>query len=318
MDKKAKIYLAGHTGLVGSAILRSLKAAGFTNLIIRDISELDLRDQTAVNAFFSKERPEFVFLAAAKVGGILANSTYQADFIYDNLLISANVIHAAYLNGTKKLLNLGSSCIYPKNAPQPMKEEYFLSGSLEPTNEPYAIAKIAAIKLCRYYNKQYGTNFISVMPTNQFGYNDNYNLETAHVLPAMIRKIHEAKEAKAGTLYLWGSGEPYREFMFADDLADACLFLMEKFDAEDVGEFINIGSGQEVKIKKLAELIRRIVGFSGTIQWDLTKPDGMSKKLLDTSKMKKLGWEPSVNLEEGIKQAYSWYLANMNRRQEDK
>lgn len=307
MDKEAKIYLAGHTGLVGSALLRGLISAGYTNVIVRDISELDLRNQNAVDEFFKYQKPEYVFLAAAKVGGIMANSTYKAEFIYDNLMIAANVIHASYKHGVKKLLNLGSSCIYPKMAPQPLKEEYLLTGPLEPTNEPYAIAKIAAIKLCRYYNEQYGANFISVMPTNQYGINDNFDLETSHVLPAMIRKFHDAKVAGAKTVALWGTGEVYREFMCSDDLADACIFLMANKTAGEIGEFVNIGTGKDLKIKELAEIIKEIVGFTGEIVWDTSKPDGTPKKLLDVSRLNSLGWRPKVDLIDGVKQTYEHY-----------
>lgn len=307
MDKNAKIYVAGHRGLVGSALCRRLAEGGYKSIITRTSKELDLRVQKDVEAFFVQERPEYVFLAAAKVGGILANSTYKAEFIYDNIMIAANVINASYQTGVKKLLNLGSSCIYPKHAPQPMKEQYLLTGALESTNEPYAIAKIAAIKLCRYYNEQYGTNFMSVMPTNLYGPNDNFDLETSHVLPALIRKFHEAKLAGAPAVALWGSGEPFREFLYVDDLADACVFLMEKYDAKDVGEFINIGTGTDIKIKDLAELIKRTVGYEGTVTHDLTKPEGTLKKLLDISRTKSLGWGPKIGLAEGVRMTYDWY-----------
>jgi GDP-L-fucose synthase len=335
MENNSKIYVAGHNGLVGSAILRRLQAGGYTNIIARATKELDLTRQAEVEAFFEKEQPEYVFLAAAKVGGILANSTYKAEFIYRNLMIASNVIHAAYRCETKKLLNLGSSCIYPKFAPQPMKEEQLLTGTLEPTNEPYAIAKIAAIKLCRYYNEQYGTNFISGMPTNLYGLKDNFDLRDSHVLPAMIRKFHEAKQnmargkgqrakdkndsaeppslitdhaSRSTAVELWGTGSPFREFLYVDDLADACVFLMEKYDYREIGEFINIGAGKDITIKDLALMIRDIVGFRGEIVWDSTKPDGTPKKLLDISKIKALGWEPKTGLEEGIKNTYQWYL----------
>jgi len=310
MDKEAKIYLAGHTGLVGSALERGLRAAGYNNLLLKDIADLDLRNQAAVDDFFKHQKPEYVFLAAAKVGGIMANSTYKADFIYDNLMIAANVIHASYKYGVKKLLNLGSSCIYPKMAQQPLKEEYLLTGPLEPTNEPYAIAKIAAIKLCRYYNEQYGTDFISVMPTNQYGINDNFDLETSHVLPAMIRKFHDAKVAGAKTVALWGTGEVYREFMCSDDLADAGIFLMANKTAGEIGEFVNIGTGDDIRIKDLAEMIKDFVGFKGEIVWDKSKPDGTPKKLLDVSRLKQLGWKSKVSLGEGIKMTYDWYKEN--------
>ncbi|MFZ2196929.1 MAG: GDP-L-fucose synthase, partial [Thermodesulfovibrionales bacterium] len=274
MKTGSKIYVAGHNGLVGSAILRRLQAGVYTNIITRASKELDLTRQAEVEAFFEKEQPEYVFLAAAKVGGILANSTYKADFIYRNIMIASNVIHAAYKFKTKKLINLGSSCIYPKFAPQPMKEEHLLTGTLEPTNEPYAIAKIAAIKLCRYYNEQYGTNFISAMPTNLYGLKDNFDLLDSHVLPAMIRKFHEAKIAPQSqtavqpSVVLWGTGSPFREFLYVDDLADVCVFLMEKYDYSKIGEFINIGTGSDITIKDLALMIRDIVGFRGEILWD--------------------------------------------------
>lgn len=311
MNKHSKIYIAGHRGLVGSALVRKLHHDGYTNLIVRTSKELDLRRQSDVEAFFDKERPEYVFLAAAKVGGILANSTYKAEFIYDNLMIAANVINASYKTGVKKLLNLGSSCIYPKLAPQPMKEEYLLTGPLEPTNEPYAVAKIAAIKLCRYYNEQYGTNFISVMPTNVYGPGDNFDLETSHVLPALIRKFHEAKVAGAKTVILWGTGEPYREFLCVEDLADACILLMEKCGYSDIGEFINIGSGEELRIRELASIVQSIVGFEGTITYDTTKPDGTPRKLLDVSRIKALGWNTKVGIDEGIRKTYEWYLESL-------
>jgi GDP-L-fucose synthase len=307
MNKNSRIYVAGHRGLVGSALLRRLHGDGHADILTRTSRELDLRRQADVEAFFERERPEYVFLAAAKVGGILANSTYKADFIYDNLMISANIIHASYKHGVKKLLNLGSSCIYPKFAPQPMKEEHLLTGSLEPTNEPYAVAKIAAIKLCRYCNEQYGTDFLSVMPTNLYGPGDNFDLTTSHVLPALIRKFHEAKAAKRDSVVIWGTGEPYREFLYVDDLADACVFLMEKHDYRDIGEFINIGTGKDIKIKDLAELVKAVVGFDGEIKRDTSKPDGTPKKLLDVSRMKALGWEPKTGLEEGIKATYEHY-----------
>ena len=313
MDKKAKIYIAGHRGLVGSALERKLRQEGFTNLLLKTSKELDLRRQQDVEIFFERERPEYVFLAAAKVGGILANNTYKAEFIYDNIVIASNVIHAAYKCGVKKLLNLGSSCIYPKFAPQPMKEEYLLTGVLEPTNEPYAIAKIAAIKLCRYYNEQYGTDFLSVMPTNLYGPHDNFDLETSHVLPALIRKFHEAKAAGAGEVTIWGSGEPYREFLYVDDLADACVFLINKYHYADVGEFVNIGMGKDISIEALARSIQNIIGFKGEIRHDRSKPDGTSKKLLDISRMRALGWDPKTELEVGIRKSYQWYLENSGR-----
>lgn len=309
MEKQAKIYVAGHRGLVGSAIVRRLQGAGYNNLVVRTHAELDLTNQQAVQAFFAEEKPEYVFLAAAKVGGIGANSTYPAEFIYINLAIALNVIDAAYQHGVKKLLNLGSSCIYPKLAPQPMKEEYLLSGPLEPTNEPYAIAKIAAIKLCASYNRQYSTNFISLMPTNLYGPHDNYHPFNSHVLPALIRRFHEAKESGTDRVELWGDGSPYREFLYSDDLADAAVYLMERYNAQDIGEFINVGSSQEVTIKELAELIRNVVyedapGRECRIQWDTSKPNGTPRKLLDCTRLTALGWKPKINLEEGIKLAY--------------
>ncbi len=307
MNKYSKIYIAGHRGLVGSALVRKLREQGYTNLVLRTSKELDLRRQADVEAFFASERPEYVFLAAARVGGILANSTYKAEFIYDNIMISTNIIHAAYRSGVKKLLNLGSSCIYPKFAAQPMKEEYLLSSLLEPTNEPYAVAKIAAIKLCRYYNEQYGTNFISVMPTNLYGPNDNFDLETSHVVPALIRKFHEAKVKGLQSVTLWGSGEPFREFLYVDDLADACFFLMEKYDYKDIGEFINIGTGADIRIKDLAILIKQIIDFDGSIINDNTKPDGTPKKLLDISRLRSLGWSAKTDLASGIRNTYEYF-----------
>jgi GDP-L-fucose synthase len=311
MNSNSKIYIAGHRGLVGSALVRKLRERGYKNLVLKTSKELDLRRQADVEAFFASERPEYVFLAAARVGGILANNTYKADFIYDNLMISANVINAAYRSGVKKLLNLGSSCIYPKLAPQPMKEEYLLSGQLEPTNEPYAIAKIAAIKLCRYYNEQYGTNFISVMPTNLYGPEDNFDLETSHVLPALIRKFHEAKVNGQKSVTIWGTGEPYREFLYVDDLAEACVFLMNKLDYKVIGEFINIGTGEDIRIKDLAMLIKQIVGFKGDLRHDPGKPDGTPKKLLSISRILSLGWRPRTNLQEGILLTYNWYRKSL-------
>jgi GDP-L-fucose synthase len=381
VNKKDKIYVAGHRGLVGSAILRKLQEKKFSNLITRTSSELDLRRQADTERFFEKERPDYVFLAAAKVGGILANDTYKAEFIYDNIMIAANVIHSAYNYGVRKLLNLGSSCIYPKFAPQPMKEEYLLTGLLEPTNEPYAVAKIAAIKLCRYYGEQYGTNFISVMPTNLFGIGDNFNLETSHVLPALIRKMYLGKCLQDGdfesirkdlekyplkgsdvsrmkdidiieilsaygiktdhrspitrhssdhpspithhsspsvVVELWGSGKHYREFLFVDDVADACVFLMENYDATRVksdkpqvaDNFINIGIGEDLTIKELANMVKEIVGFEGEIVWDTSKPEGTPRKLLDVSKIKSLGWQPKISLKDGITRTYEWYVAS--------
>jgi len=307
MLPNSKIYVAGHRGLVGSAILRKLKTDGYTNIIFRTSKELDLRMQSDVESFFAQEKPEYVFLAAAKVGGILANNTYKAEFIYDNIMIAANVINSSHRFSVKKLLNLGSSCIYPKFAPQPLKEEYLLTGALEPTNEPYAIAKIAAIKLCRYYNERYGTNFISVMPTNLYGPNDNFDLETSHALPALIRKFHEAKTAKRDYVVLWGTGEPMREFLYVDDLADACVFLMNKFSYNDIGEFINIGTGTDLSIGELAQLVKEITGYKGEIQHDYAKPDGTPRKLLDISKIRSLGWQPKTRLEDGIKKTYDFF-----------
>ena len=310
MNYDSKIFIAGHRGLVGSALCGRLAAGGFGNLLTRTSAELDLRRQSDVEAFFQHERPEYVFLAAAKVGGIQANNTYRAEFIYDNIMIAANVIHAAYRSGVKKLLNLGSSCIYPRLAPQPLREEHLLTGPLEPTNEPYAVAKIAAIKLCRYYNEQYGTDFLSVMPTNLYGPRDNFDLETSHVLPAMIRKFHEAKQEGRPSVTIWGSGTPLREFLYADDLADACVFLMERYGSRDIGEFINIGTGREISIKDLAELVRDIVGFRGTIEQDRSKPDGTPRKLLDVSRLRALGWQARTSLEEGIRRTYAAYCAS--------
>ncbi|NOY39729.1 MAG: GDP-L-fucose synthase, partial [Nitrospirae bacterium] len=296
MHKSSRIYVAGHRGLVGSAIVRRLQSEGYTDIITRTHSELDLVRQVEVEEFFKKERPEYVFLAAAKVGGIVANNTYPAEFIYTNLMIQTCILHAAYLSGVKKLVFLGSSCIYPKFAPQPMKEEYLLTGELEPTNEPYAVAKIAGIKMCQAYNRQYGTSFISVMPTNLYGPNDNFDLENSHVLPAMIRKFHEAKaiDSNSKPVVLWGTGSPRREFLHVDDLADACLFLMENYDINPGIDpaLINIGTGKDITIKELAGLIKETVGFNGSITWDTTRPDGTPRKLLDVTKLKSLGWEP--------------------------
>jgi GDP-L-fucose synthase len=312
MNKNSKIYIAGHRGLVGSALLRKLQEQGFSKFVTKTSKELDLRRQSEVEAFFAAEKPEYVFLSAAKVGGILANSTYKAEFIYDNIMIASNVINSSYKFGVKKLLNLGSSCIYPKFAPQPMKEEHLLTGILEPTNEPYAIAKIAAIKLCRYYNDQYNTNFISVMPTNLYGPNDNFDLETSHVLPALIRRFHEAKVTMQPAVILWGTGKPYREFLYVDDLADACVFLMDKYNYKEIGEFINIGTGKDVTIKELAELVKGIVGYKGDIRYDPTKPDGTAKKLLDVSRLQSLGWNSKASLKEGIRKTYEFFV-DINR-----
>jgi GDP-L-fucose synthase len=302
MHPNDKIYVAGHRGMVGSAISRALEAKGFANLLTRTSDELDLRNQSAVHAFFEKERPDQVFLAAAKVGGILANNTYRAEFLYDNLMIESHIIHAAYRAGVKKLMFLGSSCIYPKEAPQPLKEEYLLTGLLEPTNEPYAIAKIAGIKLCDAYRAQYGCNFISVMPTNLYGPNDNYDLRNSHVLPALIRRFHEAKGNAAPSVVLWGSGKPRREFLYADDLADACLFLMQHYDEPGL---VNIGTGVDLEIKELALLVRKIVGYQGEITHDLTKPDGTMRKLMDVTKLHRMGWTHRIGLEAGIRLAYA-------------
>jgi len=313
MNKNSKIYIAGHRGLVGGAILRNLQSAGYTNLIMHTHDELDLLDQLAVNNFFEKEKPEYVFLAAAKVGGIGANSTYPADFIYKNTMIGFNVIHAAYKNGVKKLINLGSSCIYPKLAPQPLKEEYLLSNLLEPTNEAYAVAKISVIKLCTYYNRQYGTDYLSVMPTNLYGLGDNYDPDGSHVLPALIRKFHEAKVSGFDQVTLWGDGSPRREFLFSDDLADALIMLMQNNNASDLsnsaGDFINIGSGKDLTIKELAEKIKDVV-YEGlpnrtcNIEWDTSKPNGTPQKLLDISRISALGFSPKVELTKGIELAY--------------
>jgi len=293
---------------VGSAIVRALKARGYRNLILRTSAELDLRDSAAVASFFEKERPDYVFLAAAKVGGILANSTYPAQFIYDNLMIQANVIHAAYRQAVRKLLFLGSSCIYPKHAPQPMKEEYLLTGPLEPTNEPYAVAKIAGIKLCQAYNRQYGTRFISLMPTNLYGPNDNFDLETAHVIPALIRKFDTAKEEGAPYVTVWGTGTPRREFLHVDDLAAACLFLMAHYDEN---EPINVGTGEDLPIAELAAMIKEVVGYRGEIVYDRSKPDGTPRKLLDVTRLRRLGWRPKIGLEEGLRDTYAWYRRHL-------
>jgi len=310
LEKSSKIYIAGHRGMVGSAIARKLDKEGFTNIITRTSSELDLRNQADVTAFFELEKPEYVFLAAAKVGGIIANNTYRADFLYENLCIQNNVIHNAYLNGVKKLMFLGSSCIYPKLAPQPLKEEYLLTGLLEETNEPYAIAKIAGIKMCDAYREQYGCNFISVMPTNLYGYNDNYHAENSHVLPALIRKFHEAKVNHSDHVNVWGSGDPKREFLFADDLADACFFLMQNYNEPNL---INIGTGKDVTIKELALLIKEVVDYDGNLVFDQSKPDGTPRKLMDVSKLEKIGWKYSTELKDGIKLAYADFLISYNK-----
>jgi len=305
IKRDSKIYVAGHRGLVGSAIIRQLKKDGYGNLITRTSNELDLTRQGRVENFFRDEKPEYVFLAAAKVGGIYANNTWPGDFIYNNLAIQTNIIHGAYLSGVKKLLFLGSSCIYPRECPQPMKEEDLLSGPLEPTNEPYAIAKIAGIKMCQAYNRQYGTCFISVMPTNLYGPNDNFDLDTSHVLPALIRKIHEAKLASAKEVIIWGTGVPRREFLHVDDLAGAVIFLINKYNGS---ETINIGTGIDLTICELAEMIVKIVGFKGSLKFDRSKPDGMLKKLLDISKLKALSWKPQISLKQGIMETYMWYI----------
>ena len=352
MEKNDKIYIAGHKGLVGSAIFRKLTAEGFTNIITKNSSELNLCNQAQTEGFFETEKPDYVFLAAAKVGGIIANSTYPADFIYQNLMIATNVIHSSYKSGVKKLLNMGSSCIYPKLAPQPMKEDCLLTSELEGTNEAYAIAKIAAIKLCRYYNEQYGTDFISAMPTNQYGNGDNFNMETAHLLPMLIRRFHLAKLLKQGEfgkiktdlkkyklgwnldekidfndnesiaktleqigaytdkVTAWGDGSPYRELMHSDDLADACVYLMQNKNYKEIGELVNITDGTDIQLKDLIYMVKEIIGFDGEVVWDKTKPNGTPRKLMDATKIKALGWSPKIKLEDGIKKAYNWYLEN--------
>jgi len=306
VEKNAKIYVAGHRGMVGSAIYRKLVKEGYSNLLTRTSAELDLRNQQAVTDFFEAEKPEYVFLAAAKVGGIVANNTYRADFLFENLSIQNNVIHQSYKTGVKKLMFLGSSCIYPKLAPQPLKEEYLLTGLLEETNEPYAIAKISGIKMCDAYRSQYNCNFISVMPTNLYGYNDNYHPQNSHVLPALIRRFHEAKENGLAEVSIWGSGSPLREFLFADDLAEACYFLMQNFNE---GGFLNIGTGHDLSIKDLALLVKKIVGFEGALTFDSSKPDGTPRKLMDVSKLHDLGWKHQIELEEGIQLAYQDFLS---------
>lgn len=305
LPRTARLFVAGHKGLVGSAIVRELERRGYTNIYTRSHAELDLENGEAVAKFFATERPEYIFLAAAKVGGIMGNSTYPADFIYSNLVIQTNVIHAAYKAGVKKLLFLGSSCIYPKLAPQPIKEEYLLTSDLEPTNKPYAVAKIAGLVMCESYNRQYGTNFISVMPTNLYGPNDNFDLETAHVLPALMRRFHEAKKNAAPAVTLWGTGTPKREFLHVDDLAAACVFLMETYDGSEI---VNIGTGEDVTIKELAETIADIVGYTGAIEWDTTKPDGTPRKLLDVSRLHALSWHHTIELREGLERTYNWFL----------
>jgi GDP-L-fucose synthase len=304
LNRGGKTFIAGHRGLVGAAILRRLQSEGFEKVVTRTHAELDLTDARAVDGFFAAERPEYVFLAAAKVGGILANATHPADFLRENLAIELNVIEAAYRYGTKRLLFLGSSCIYPKFAPQPMKEEHLLTGALEPTNEPYAIAKIAGIKLCQAYREQYGADFISAMPTNLYGPNDNFDPRNSHVLPALLRRFHEAKERGEPEVVVWGTGRPRREFLHVDDLADACLFLMDNYSG---GETVNVGCGEDVSIRELAELVREVVGYEGRIAFDVTKPDGTPRKLLDVGKMRGLGWEAKIPLREGLEQTYRWF-----------
>lgn len=351
MDKRAAVYLAGHRGLVGSAILRRLTQDGYEHIVTRTSQELDLTNQAAVEEFFAREKPEYVFLCAGKVGGIMANSRYPAEFLYQNLMIGANVIHAAYRHGVKKLLNMGSSCIYPRLAPQPLREEYLLTSALEPTNEGYALAKIAAIKLCRYYNQQYGTNYISVMPTNQYGIGDNFNMETAHLLPMVLRRFHLAKLLARGDfkairadlcryslgwdldanpeetdekrladilsrvgaypdkVVMWGDGSVHRELMCSDDLADACIYLMEHKDVQEVGEFVNVTRGTDIRLSELFEIVKRITGFTGRIEYDTTKPNGTPRKLMDATRLTALGWCPSITLEQGIQSVYAWYTA---------
>jgi GDP-L-fucose synthase len=310
MNKKAKIYVAGHRGLVGAAIVRQLRAEGYDNLLTVTSKELDLREQAATRDFFAQQRPDYVFLAAARVGGILANNTYPADFIYQNLMIEANVIESARLSGVSKLLCLGSTCIYPKMAPQPLKEEYLLTGPLEPTNEWYAVAKIAGIKMCQAYQRQYGCKFISAMPTNLYGPEDNFDLETSHVMPALIRKFHEAKVVNAPTVTVWGSGKPLREFLHVDDCAEACLFLMDHYEDEGI---VNIGVGEDISIADLARLVGEAVGYQGEIVYDSSKPDGTPRKLVDTSRINGLGWRAGIPLQEGIKSLYQWFLENEAR-----
>jgi GDP-L-fucose synthase len=307
MEKNSKIYVAGHRGLVGSAIIRNLEAQGYTNIVKKTLDELDLTNQLATADFFAREKPEYVFLAAAKVGGIKANDDYQAEFIFQNLQIQNNVIHNAYLNGVKKLLFLGSSCIYPRDCAQPIKEEYFMTGPLEKTNDAYAIAKIAGIRMCQAYNKQYETKFISVMPTNLYGLNDNFDLNSSHVLPALLRKFHDAKAENKKEVVMWGTGTPKREFLHVDDLADACVFLMNNYNDSEI---INIGTGEDISIKELAEMIKKIVGFSGEIVNDITKPDGTPRKLLEVSKLHSLGWKHSIELSGGIQSTYKWFVEN--------
>jgi len=307
MDKNSKIYIAGHRGLVGSALVRNLKAQGYTNIVCKTRTELNLLDYQAVADFFAKEKPDYVFLAAAKVGGIHTNNTHPAEFIFENLQVQNNVIHNAYINGVKKLLFLGSSCIYPRDCAQPIKEEYLLTGSLEKTNEAYAVAKISGIKMCQAYNQQYDTKFISVMPTNLYGPNDNFDLESSHVLPALLRKFHDAKVGNKKEVVMWGTGEPMREFLHVNDLADACIFLMNSYADSEI---VNIGTGEDIKIKDLAQLIKETIGFKGQIINDTTKPNGTPRKLLDVSKLHDLGWKHNINLPEGIAMTYNWFLEN--------
>jgi len=316
MQKNSKIYIAGNSGLVGSALVRKLKTEGYSNLIFTPYPEYDLRNQQQTNDFFNREKPEYVVIAAGKVGGILANNTYRAEFIYDNLLIASNIVQAAYMSNVHKLIFLGSSCIYPKNCPQPMTEEYLLTGPLEPTNEPYAIAKIAGIKLCENYYRQYGCNFYSVMPTNLYGPNDNFDLETSHVLPALLRKFHEAKIRNLADVMIWGSGKPLREFLYVDDLVDAILFLFLNINSEEIFKqgisHLNIGSSEEISIAQLAELIKKTVGFTGPIHFDASKPDGMLRKLLSSTRINELGWKKTIPMEVGILKYYDWYLTSVN------
>lgn len=314
MNTDSKIYLAGHDGMVGSALFSELKFRGYQNIVYKKLADLDLRNQSEVNDFVKKVRPEIIIIAAAKVGGIVANDTYRAEFIYDNLMIEANLIHAAHENNVQKLLFLGSSCIYPKNALQPLKEEYLLTDILEPTNEPYAIAKIAGIKLCENYYRQYGDNFFSVMPTNLYGPNDNFNLQTSHVLPALLRKFHEAKVNSSSSVIVWGSGKVYREFLFVPDMANACIEMLITVDAQELYEkgisHINIGTGKDISISELAKIISEIVGYTGEIEYDNTKPDGVKKKLLDVTRLREFGWQEKTTLKDGIKQTYEWFIEN--------
>ena len=313
MNKNVKIYIAGHKGLVGSAIARRLKKTGYNNLIHRTHKELDLINQKEVDNFFCQEKPEWVFLTAAKVGGIMANIEHPAEFLYENLMIECNIINSAYKYGVKKLLFLGSSCIYPRECSQPMKDEYLLNGKLEPTNEGYALAKIAGIKLCEYYNKQYNTDFISLIPSNVYGIGDNFDLNNSHVVAALIRRFREAKVRKLPIIKLWGTGKAKREFLYVDDLADACMYFMENYDAKELPPFINIGTGKDISIKKLAELIRDIERYEGKIVWDTSKPDGMPRKVVDITIANKLGWQANISLEEGIKKTYEWFLKILNK-----